>query len=166
MVERHPECTPVVLVHPVVGEVVRGRHRRGLDRGAQGVVMVEAPPGVDVTRVSGYNSRIPAGGETTASISLTGREPGEYMVAVEVLCHDVGGGTITASGAFPVIVESGVGLLLAAALGVIGVGAAAYILSKAGAKAEKLNNGEQKAGEAAEKSTKTSSEAAKKEEPQ
>ena len=130
-------------------------------------VLVEAPPGVDVTRVSGYNSLIPAGGETTACISLTGREPGEYIVAVEVLCHDVGGGTTTGSGAFPVTVKSSVKLLLVAAIGVVAVGAAAYILSKTGAKAEKeLKNGEQKAGEAAEKGAKTASEAAKKEEPQ
>lgn len=133
-------------------------------------VLVEAPPGVDVTRVSGYTSLIPAGGQTTAFISLTGREPGEYMVTVEVSCNDVGGGTTTGSGAFPVTVKSGVGFVLVAALGVIAVlGVAAYILmGKPGAKAAKegLKNVEQKtAGEAAEKGTKTASEAAKKEVP-
>ncbi len=99
-------------------------------------VSVMAPPGIDVRGVSGYGSTLPSGGQTTALISLMGREGGQYTVNVEVSYQDVGGGQNKASGKIPVDVNSNIGVLVAAAGGIAAVGAGAYLLKgKAGAKA-------------------------------
>jgi hypothetical protein len=101
-------------------------------------VSVGAPPGIDVIGVSGYNATIPAGGQTTAQISLMGREEGEYTVNVQVSYQDLGGSENTASGSFPVTVVSSMLMLVIAgsAVGAAAVGAGAYVLKgKAGAKA-------------------------------
>ncbi|MGD2247792.1 MAG: zinc-ribbon domain-containing protein [Candidatus Methanofastidiosia archaeon] len=94
-------------------------------------------PGVDITGVSGYGPVLAAGDQTTAIISITGREKGEYTVLVNVSYMDVGGNEKTASGSIPVTVSSAIGLLVIAGLGAaVAVGAGAFaIKGKMGAKA-------------------------------
>jgi hypothetical protein len=130
-------------------------------------VSAGAPPGVDVTGVSGYSPALAAGGQTTAIVSITGREKGEYTVLVNVSYLDVGGNEKTASGSIPVTVSSGIGLLVIAGLGAaaaVGAGAVA-IKGKTGAKAaeEISKKAGQKIGAEASKNvgSKVASEASK-----
>ncbi len=101
-------------------------------------VSVMAPPGVDVRGVSGYTPVLPPGGQTTASISIMGREKGEYTLSVEVSYQDVGGGQGKAQGEVPVSVTSSMVLLIVAAIvgAVVVVGVGVYLLLRK-AKGEK-----------------------------
>ncbi|MBU7029577.1 MAG: hypothetical protein HXS48_21775, partial [Theionarchaea archaeon] len=112
------------------------------------LVFVEASPEIDVIGVSGYRVTLPAGGETTAMITVRGREKGEYTAAVTVSYEDKSKGIHTASGLLPVSIVSGILLVLVLATGAVAaVGIGVYILIRrtiTKATQESSEEGEQK----------------------
>jgi hypothetical protein len=103
-------------------------------------VSVQSPPEIDIGDVAVYSPTVPQGGQTTALISVTGRQQGEYMVDVIISFEDAGGNAHTAEDSFPVTVTGDVtiffvvGIIAAAAV----VAGAYAVLRKTGKPAEPL----------------------------
>ncbi|MBU7032283.1 MAG: hypothetical protein HXS53_07110 [Theionarchaea archaeon] len=90
---------------------------------------VEAPPGIDIQKVSGYAFTLPAGSQSEAYVSMMGLEEGEYSLSVMVTYEDAGGKVHTASHTLSVQVKSRFPLLLILGVAVIAaVGVAIIIL--------------------------------------
>lgn len=95
------------------------------------MVFVEASPEIDVIGVSGYRVTLPSGGETTAVITVRGKEKGEYTTAVTVSYEDKSKSVHTASGFLSVSIVSGILLVLVLATGAVAaVGIGVYILTR------------------------------------